>query len=241
MDALADGQVSVQDLVRRLGVSDITVRRDLAALERQGKLLRVHGGAVPNERVAFEFSFKEKEARNRLAKEAIARAAARLARPGSAVFVDTGTTGLAVGRALRAVRPRVIVTTNLCVALEYVGQSEIEVLVPGGSVGRLSPDVYGEWTIEALSNVSVDLAFLGCDSVSWKDGFYTTDAHSAAISRLVLGRSRQAYLTADSSKFGRRSLCRIAGLNELAGIVTDRGLKGQPPPGLDIDLVVAKG
>lgn len=242
-ESLCAGSVSVQGLAAKLGTSEITIRRDLAALKRDGKLLRVYGGALPKERVAYEFSFKEKESQHREAKESIARAAAGLVEPGAAVFLDTGTTAVAVARALRAVKPGIIVTINLCVASEYVGQREVRVLVPGGEVNPLSPDVYGEWTLETLSNVTVDVAFLGGDAVDVTDGFYCADTRSAAISRLMLTRSRRAYLMADSSKFGRRSMCRIAGLRPLKGIVSDSAL---PPAdrkavrrlGLDLRLGV---
>jgi len=224
LDRLRGGGVSVRELAEDLGVSEITVRRDLAALRRDGKVLRVYGGAFPLERVAYEFSFKEKEALNREAKESIGRAAARLVEPGAAIFLDTGTTALAVARALKGASPGAIVTTNLCVASEYVGQSEVKVLVPGGEVGALSPDVYGDWTIQILSGVRVDVAFLGCDGVDPEDGFYCADTRSAAVSRLMIGRSGSAYLLADSSKFGRRSMFRIAPLDRLTGVVTDRAL-----------------
>jgi DeoR family transcriptional regulator of aga operon len=211
-------------LARQLNTSEITIRRDLVTLKAQGKLLRVYGGALPRERVAFEFSFKEKEALQREAKESIGRAAAGLVEAGSVLFLDTGTTTLAAARALRAVKPAVIVTVNLCIASEYVGQRETRVLVPGGEVGALSPDLYGDWTLEALSNVMVNIAFLGCDAVDLNDGFYSADTRSAAVCRLMIKRSRCAYLLADHTKFGRRSMCRIASLEKLKGIVADSDL-----------------
>lgn len=217
-----NGSVSVQVISRKLKVSEITARRDLAVLERQGRLLRVYGGAIANERMAYEFSFQEKESRHRAAKQAVARAAAGLIEPGAAVFLDAGTTALAVARALRGARPGVILTNNLCVASEYVGQREVRVMVPGGEVGALSPDVMGEWTLERLADVTVDVAFLGCDAVDPAEGFYAAELRSTAVSRLMLTRSRRAYLIADGSKFGRRSLCRIASLSKLTGVVTDR-------------------
>jgi len=221
------GSVSVEKLARELKVSEISIRRDLVVLEAQGKLLRVYGGAVLNERVAFEFSFKDKESRNRPGKEAVARAAVELVDPGMAVYIDTGTTALAVARALRSKRPGVIVTINLGVASEYVGRRDVRVLVPGGELNPVSPDLYGEWTLDILSKVTVDLAFLGCDGVAPKEGFSSADTHSAAVSRLMLSRSRQAWLLADSSKFGRSSMCTIAPLTALTGIVTDSGLSAE--------------
>ena len=221
---LRTGSVSVPKLARQLNTSEITIRRDLVALKAQGKLLRVYGGALPRERAAFEFSFKEKEALQREAKESIGRAAASLVEADSVCFLDTGTTALAAARAMRAARPRTIVTVNLCIASEYVGQRETRVLVPGGEVGALSPDLYGDWTLETLSNVTVDLAFLGCDAVDLNDGFYSADTRTAAVCRLMIQRSRCAYLLADHTKFGRRSMCRIAPLEKLKGVVSDSGL-----------------
>jgi len=218
------GSVSVETLARDLGVSEISIRRDLVTLERQEKLLRVYGGAVMNERVAFEFSFKDKENRNRPGKEAVARSAAELVKPGMAVYLDTGTTVLIMARALRAKRPGVIVTINLGVASEYVGQRDVRVLVPGGELNHVSPDVYGEWTLDVLSKVTVDVAFIGCDGVMPQEGFFAVDTRSAAVSRLMLSRSRQTWLLADSSKFGHSSMCTIASLTALTGVVTDSGL-----------------
>ena len=244
LDHLPAGSVSVHDLVAEFDVSEITIRRDLALLEKEGRLQRVHGGALSNERMAYEFSFKEKELHNRGAKEAIGLAAARLVEPGAAVFLDTGTTALAVARALPAARPALIVTINLCVASEYVGRRDIRVLVPGGEVGIVSPDLYGEWTLERLSNVTVDVAFLGCDSVDPTDGFCSADTQSASVSRLMLRRSRRAYLIANSSKFGRRSMCRIAPLGELVGVISDAGLQVRHRRLIrraGLDLIVADG
>ena len=244
MERLHAGSVSVQDLSREMGVSEITIRRDLALLGREGKLLRVYGGAIPKERVAYEFSFKEKESLHREQKKSIGRAAAGLVGPGVAVFLDTGTTALAAARAMRAVRPRVIVTINLCIASEYVGQRETRVLVPGGEVGALSPDIYGDWTLETLSNVTVDVAFLGCDAVDLSDGFYSADTRSAAVCRLMIKRSRCAYLLADHTKFGRRSMCRIASLEKLKGVVTDADLPKEAQRAirrLGLDLIMETG
>ena len=241
---LTAGAVSVEELARDTGASEITIRRDLAALAREGLLERVRGGAVPNERVAYEFSFKEKESRNREAKEAIGRTAAKLVKRGAAVFLDTGTTSLAVARCLRAARPSVIVTINLCVASEFVGQNAIRILVPGGEVGRLSPDLYGEWTLAMLGKVDVDVAFLGCDAVDPGEGYFCATPQGAAVSRTMLSRSRRAYLLADSSKWGTRSLCRIGELAELSGIVTDNGLAAEHRAfarKIGVDLILPQG
>jgi len=221
---LDQGIADIERLSRELRVSAMTIRRDLTALEGQGKVLRTFGGAIPSGKLAYEFSFKEKESRNREEKERIGQICRNLVHPQDVVFIDTGSTALAVARALRGICPLTIVTINLCVASEYVGQEDIRVLVPGGQLSAHSPDLYGEWTLELLSQIHVDVAFLGCDAVDPNEGFYASDIKVAAVSRLILSRSRMSYLAADSSKFDKKSFCSIAPLTELTGVITDEGL-----------------
>ena len=186
LDLLGAGRVSVQELSGELGVSAVTIRRDLAALNADGRLLRVHGGAMPSARMTCELSFREKASQHTAEKEAIGRAAAALAPRDATVFFDTGTTTLAVARALRHAKPRTIITVNLFIAAELIGEADTRVLMPGGEVGRKSPDLLGEWALRTLSEVNVDIAFLGCDSVDIADGFYAVTPESAAVSRLML-------------------------------------------------------
>ncbi len=221
---LDQGLADIDRLSRELHVSSMTIRRDLAVLEKQGKVLRTFGGAIPSGRLAYEFTFKEKEARNKKEKEWIGRISRSLVHPQDVVFIDTGSTALAVAKALRSIKPLTLVTINLCVASEYVGQNETRVLVPGGELSAHSPDLYGEWTLEFLSRIHVDVAFLGCDGIDPAEGFYASDIKVAAVSRLILSRSRMTYLAADSSKFDKKSFCCIAPLSHLKGIITDEGL-----------------
>jgi len=224
LDRVSQKEISVLELVRYLDVSEMTIRRDLAMLENQGKLVRTHGGAISSQRLAYEFSFKEKDMRNVEAKKHIGTVAAKLIKPDDVVFIDTGTTALAVARALRSHCPRVIITTNLCVASEFVGEKNTRVLVPGGELSPHSPDLYGEWTQQTLATVHVDVAFLGCDAIDGDGRFYASDTRGAAVSKLMITRSQQCYVVADSSKFGRRAMCQVGMLANLGGVVTDSGL-----------------
>ena len=241
---ISDGGVStVETLSQELDVSEITIRRDLALLENRGKLARVRGGAIASRRTAYEFSFQDKQARNQAAKAAIAAAATRLVEPGDAVFIDSGTTAFEAAKSLRQVAPGILVTINLCVGPEYMGQSDVRVMFPGGEMSPQSPMLTGEWTSSMLRNISVDTAFLGCDSVVPSDGFYSAGPGDAARTQIMIERSRQAYLLADSSKFGWRALCRIAGVNELTGIVTDSGIADEYRAQLeemDLNLIIAE-
>jgi DeoR/GlpR family transcriptional regulator of sugar metabolism len=221
---LDQGRADIDELSKLLDVSPMTVRRDLTILEKQGKVLRTFGGAIVRERLAYEFSFNEKAMKNKPSKELIGRIGASLVQSREMVFIDSGTTALAVAMALRGLKPCTILTPNLCVASELVGQHDISVLVTGGELSAHSPELLGEWTLQVLSGVQVDIAFLGCDAVNPKEGFYTSDLKLAAITQMVLPRSRRRFLVADSTKFGITSFCRIAPLKDLTGIITDHQL-----------------
>ena len=218
------GSVRVQPLAARMHVAPMTIRRDLAVLAQQGFVERTHGGATARRRVAYEFSFQEKATRRLEQKRRIGAACAKLVEQDQMVFLDTGTTSLEIARALLAKRPAAIITANLCVVSEYLYQQEVKVLVPGGELNPLSPDLYGDWTYSMLDKVHADIAFLGGDAVDPTSGIYMPDLKSSSISRLIVQRSERCFLAADSSKFGRRARYRGAQLKDLTGIVTDREL-----------------
>ena len=218
------GSVEVQALAAAFNVAQMTIRRDLEALEGEGLLRRIHGGAVATDRVTYEFSFLEKEGRNIEAKRRIAAACAARVTSEDVVFLDSGSTTLAIARALRGRAPRMIVTHNLCVVGEFLYQREVRVLLPGGELNPLSPDVFGELTCEALGRISVDVAFLGADAVDPQSGFYAPDLKSVSISRAASANAGRSILAADSSKFGLRSNFKVGEFSDLAMVVTDGGV-----------------
>lgn len=218
------GSVEVQALAAAFSVAQMTIRRDLEALEGEGLIERTHGGAVATDRVAYEFSFQEKEKRNIEAKRRIATACAERVSSQEIVFLDSGSTTLEIARALRGRPPRMIVTHNLCVVGEFLYQRDVRILVPGGELNPLSPDVFGELTCEALGRINVDVAFLGADAVDPESGFYAPDVKSVSISRVASANARTSILAADSSKFGARSNFKIGDFTGLASVVADRGL-----------------
>lgn len=221
---LSKKEVSVSELALHCGVSEMTIRRDLIDLEVQGKAVRTHGGAISTQRLAYEFSFKEKEVQNVDLKKHIGLVATKLVKPDDIVFIDTGSTSLVVAKSLKRESPRIIITTNLCVASEYVGQQRTRIFMPGGELSVHSPDIYGEWAIEKLSEINVDLAFLGCDGADMNGSFYASDIKNAAISKLMMKRSNRCYLLIDSSKIGIKGISKIGNMQDLSGIVTDKNI-----------------
>jgi len=215
-----NGDVTVQSLARRFGVSEMTIRRDLMLLERAGELTRTHGGAVLSKAGIIEFSFKKKERECAEEKRAIAREAAALVHPGMAVTLDTGTTTLEVARAIARVKPLTVLTSSLAIASVLHAHDPIELVLLGGTARKGNPDLTGWITEENLKRFCVDVAFIGADGVS-PDGVYTTEMSIARVSQAMLAGSKHNVLVLDHRKFEQPSLVRFSSWDEIHRIITD--------------------
>lgn len=218
------GGCSVEELAREFRVSDMTIRRDLAALAEQGRVVRTHGGAAPTERVSFEFRFLERAGQRRRAKEQIGRAAAELVSDGDSVMLDSGTTTLALARALRSrreLRDVTIVTTSLPVASELQFCDGIRVLLLGGYLRRETPDLVGPVTESNLEKLRADLAFIGADALDERGRSYNNEPALARMLGQMANAARRAYCVADSSKLGRSALAMVGDVSKWSGLITD--------------------
>ncbi len=211
------GAVRASELVGLLGVSEITVRRDLAALAREGLIERSHGGVVAAGTGAGVVSPPERPA----AKRAIGRAAAALVRPGDSVFLNGGSTSLEVFRHLAV--PATVITNNLLVALEPLDR-DVELLVLGG---HLRPDpaertVVGPFATDALRRTFASRAILGVGGLDADRGLTTPVAAEAEIARLMVEQTRgQVIVVADATKLGRVADFAVAPLERADVLVTD--------------------
>jgi DeoR/GlpR family transcriptional regulator of sugar metabolism len=221
LEAVRTGRgVAVAELAARFAVSEMTVRRDLARLAREGKLTRVHGGAVhdraepPVADIAVE----------RLgAKERIGRAAAELVEDGQTVMLDIGTTTLQLARALHG-RSLTVITSNLAAMEDLLPEEEIEIVLVGGVVRRNYRSVVGVLAEDALRQLSADVAFLGASGFRHDDlGVMDTTMVEVPIKRAMLGAAERAVLRADAAKFAMGGVVRVCGAEELDTLVTDAG------------------
>ncbi len=225
------GGVRVGDLVESLGVSDMTVRRDIEALARRGLVARVHGGATAvAPRSAEEPGFAAKSSLQTAQKAAIARAAAALVEPGASVAVSGGTTTHAVACELRAVPDLTVVTNSVPVAdllhrerSPLHGRAGPTVVLTGGE--RTPSDaLVGPVTVAALRLLHVDWLFLGVHGIHADAGFTTPNLVEAETNRALIASARRVVVTADSTKWGVVGLSSMAGLGEVDVLVTDDGL-----------------
>ena len=219
-----NGQCSVEELSRKFEVSDMTIRRDLKALEIAGQLLRTHGGAAMGERVAFEFAFMERTQQSREAKQAIAQAA--FAQLGSAktILIDSGTTTLALADRLREAPDLTVVTTSLPIASALQFSEGVDVLLLGGMLRHGSPDLIGPLTETNLEQLHADVAFIGADAVDENGQAYNESLPVARMLQKMTSAADRFYIMADSSKLGRRALACIVKAGSGAGLITDSGI-----------------
>jgi len=214
--------VRLQEICRELGVSTATARRDLEELEKRGELQRVHGGAVSIESRLEEPLFDDKTALATREKQRIAEAALALIKPGETVYLDGGSTVLALARLLRERANLTVVTNSLRAAIELSGAGPRLILV-GGELRRLSQTVVGPLTGSVLEELHVDRAFMGTMGLA-REGLTTTDPGEAYTKELVMHRARQVILLADSSKVGKVSFARAGRLEQINMLITDKQL-----------------
>jgi len=216
------GFVSVIDASTRLGVSEVTVRADLAALAARGLARRVHGGAVPATSVREE-PVEAASERDPALKRAIGAAAAALVDDGMSIMLDVGSTTLAVASALAArtdLRDVVVITNGLSIALALESAiPRFTVIVTGGSLRPLQHSLVDALTVDAVRGLHADLAILGCTGIA--EGRVTNvNLPEAAVKRAMMEASAARMLVADASKFGRRDLSVVGELAEFATVVT---------------------
>ncbi len=225
----ADGAVRVSEMMRQLGVSDMTVRRDLEALESQGHLIKVHGGAtLLRESSVHEPGFDTKRTLEHEAKLAIARAAAALVEPGMAVAISAGSTTYEVSRRLTDV-PRLTVVTNSVPAAEvlYHGGRTDQTIILSGGVRTPSDALVGPFAVNALRAVNVDLVFLGVHGIHRRAGFTTPNMLEAETNQALIETGRRLVVTADHTKWGVTGVSTIARLDRANVVISDRGLEDE--------------
>jgi DeoR family transcriptional regulator of aga operon len=220
-------RVRVADLVREFGVTDTSIRRDLAILEANGVLLRVHGGAVARASESRPRGMTDRMRLHLAEKQRIGEAAARLIEPGEIILLDSGTTTLQVAThvplALRTTSMLTIITNSLRLAEEVLNWPAPNVILLGGLCLPDYQAIVGAQALEQLEHVMVDKVFLGIDGLTMSEGATTADILMAEINRRMSERARQVILVTDSSKLGRAGFEPIVQVNQIHRLVTDTG------------------
>jgi DeoR/GlpR family transcriptional regulator of sugar metabolism len=230
------GSVQVAEIASRLAVSEMTIRRDLFDLEREGHLKRLHGGAVAVQPVAVdrdEPSFDTRLRRDRAAKERVAAAALPLIDGVKTVALDVGATTFLLAELLRPRLGLDLFTNSLRIAA-MLADSALQVYVPGGRVRGSEMAIGGPAAAEAFGKLWFDLAFVGVSGIT-ADGLFDYSIDDTEVKRLYLARASRKVVLCDAAKFRRMSLVRVAGFEQVDTLVTD----APPPPDIAAALDAA--
>ncbi|MEB8387368.1 DeoR/GlpR family DNA-binding transcription regulator [Rhodobacteraceae bacterium KMM 6894] len=221
--ARREGRVTVDGLAVQFGVTHQTIRRDLADLTTSGALQRVHGGAIlpPG---ASNIEYQARRRLNAAAKTAIGRACAAHIPPRTSVFLDIGTTSEAVARALMDHAGLMVVTNNLHVADILQSHPDCEVIVTGGALRRADMGLVGAQAVASIEGYRFDHVVLGCSALEGTGEMMDFDAQEVQVGQALLRRARQITLIIDHSKLQRSAPLRIAALDQVDRVITDRDL-----------------
>ena len=217
-----NGHVSITEESQAFAVNEMTIRRDLTALEKIGEATRVHGGAIPRSPMPGGLDFMTspaREAQIKIAKEAI-----KHLQPNSTVMLNTGTTLLQVAREIaNAEIPLTIITNSLAVAIALY-RSRCQVILTGGTLREKWVDLAGPVTQKNLDEYYVDVLITGCDGALADEGFFTSDINLAEIERKSVEISSKVIVVTESAKFGQKSFAKFANIDEVDLVISDQNL-----------------
>lgn len=215
-------KLTVGELCKLLGVSPATVRADLRDLDREGLLVRTHGGAIERSRTSFEQVSSQRSTVNLAAKQAIAAEAERLVHDGDTILLDTGTTTVELARRLLGRRELTVVTNDLEIAGVLEEAPGVQVILLGGTLRKGFHCTVGPLGLRAAQDLRVDKAFMATNSLSLGVGATTPDLQHAETKKAMLAIARKIILLCDSSKIGRDSFARFAELEQIDMLITER-------------------
>ena len=219
------GFVRVRELSARFGVSTVTARNDLQALEERQLAQRVHGGAMPVDRARGERSFEEVASQHAVEKRAIGQAAAALVSPGESILLDVGTTTAAMASALVArstLSDVTVITNGLSIALTLeAAHPRLSIVVTGGTLRPKQHSLVDPLAGSMLKGLSVDTVFLGCNGIDLDGGVTNINLPEADIKRAMIAASQRCVVLADSTKLGTRALATVCEIDDVDVVITD--------------------
>jgi DeoR family transcriptional regulator of aga operon len=230
----AQERVTVDELVSDFGVSAVTIRGDLDALAEVGAVIRSHGGALRPAEAPEERPIEVKEALRHAEKVRIGYAAAQMIKDGETIMLDSGTTTVEIARQVRYLKLRslTVITNALNIAMELATQPKVRLILIGGILRQMSYSLAGPAAEQALPSLYAERLYLGVDGLDANVGLLTHDVLMARLNALMIEVSREVVVVADSTKFQRRGLSVISGLDAVHKLVTDSGA----PPEAVADL-----
>ncbi|MCT4687359.1 DeoR/GlpR family DNA-binding transcription regulator [Vallitalea sp.] len=214
-------KIYVPEMSNLFKVSTATIRNDLNELEKAGRLIRTHGGAISIQNSGLELNTEQKKVKNNTAKYLIAKEALKLIDSGDIILIDTGTTTYQLATLLTEKRNITIITNDIEIALELEEVTGLNVILVGGMLRKGFHCTLGPFANKILSEISVDKAFIATNAVDAKMSLYTPDMNQASIKQQMIACAREKYLVCDSTKFKRKSFSKFADISDFDIVITD--------------------
>ncbi len=217
------GKVKVSELSEKFNVSEVSIRNDLADLETEGKLSRVHGGAISAYDSYYNMSLAQRSNTNREAKEKIARKVSTIIFDTNSVMINAGTTAFAVAKKLAETRKNIkVVTNSIITALENTVSSNLHITLLGGEVNPEYQYVYGTLTLCELQDYYADVFIVSADGIDADGGLTTYYDQEVDICRKMIENSKKVIAVLDSTKLGKVTYKRIADCKDIDVLVTNK-------------------
>jgi DeoR/GlpR family transcriptional regulator of sugar metabolism len=216
-------RVKVNQLARALQVSPVTIRADLAELERRGQLVRIHGGAVAANKAAHELEFEARAKIQHAAKHAIGSFAASLVRDGDSIFLDASTTAFELARQVSDRRDLTVITNSIRSAQELATFPNLTVIMPGGIVRREAFSLVGMWSADLIQQFNIGRAFMGARGFTLQEGLTDVHPDEVALKRAIVRVAREVVGLVDSTKWNQVALASFCSAEQLTTIISDKG------------------
>jgi len=219
---------TIDDLTKELGVSRVTVQRDVNLLKKRGLVDRIHGGVkiIREDGITFETRFSTRLKKNYREKLEIAKKALNYVSDSSILFIDSSTTSYIFSKELFKEKfiDLTIITNSPAILCEALSYPDLKVISTGGQLRRNFNMLFGNWVIDFLKKVNIDSAFISAAGLSIESGITTSDSELANILTMVFTRSKNINILADSSKFNQVGMLNISPVNNGMRIITDKGI-----------------
>jgi len=220
------GQVFVSELSKLFNVSEVTIRNDLAHLEKQNMLIRARGGAIKIKlyHIGIDTPFSDKQKQFFKEKQRIGKTAIELIKDGDTIVLDSGTTTMEIANNLSTFKDLTIITNALNIASILSENSKINVFMPGGFIRKKSLSMIGGLAEESFENFFCDKLFLGVDGFDTNHGLSTANVEEAHMNQVMIEIARKVIVVTDSRKFSRRQFAFIAPISKIDIVITDSGI-----------------
>jgi len=216
-------QIYIPELNRKLGVSEVTIRKDLKYLEKKNLLIRSRGGAMITVKVGDDLSVEERKILTLAQKKLIAAAAASLIKEGDTIIIDSGTTLMQLARLLKNFKELTIITNALDIAVKLSESKNLKIIVPGGVFRHKSFSLVGVTAVENFRMFRADKYFVSADGIN-SEGLFTSNLEEGQIAKMIMSYAKENIVLVDSGKFDRTGIVNFAPLSKIQTLITDKNI-----------------